>query len=85
VFPVFGCVVGLAFADAWTVAAAAAALFVTRMPGGAVGSPLCFTSKVAPKAAAAFFWNCPSWMLEQRPCSEDDYWTHFDFKPPSPI
>jgi len=51
--------------------------------GGAVESPLCFASKVAPKAVvAAFFWNRPSWMLEQRPCSEDDSWTHFDFKPP---
>ena len=46
-FPVFGCIVETAFADAFW---AAAALFAASLPSVAIESPPCFASQVAPQA-----------------------------------
>jgi len=66
---VFCCVVEPAFADTFR---AAAALFAARLPSGAVESPPCCASEVAPEAAAAFFLDSSFLVAERRPYSEVD-------------
>ena len=41
--------------SSWVAATAAAALFAARLPSGAVETPPCFATEVAPEAEAAFF------------------------------
>jgi len=71
-FPVFDCVMEPAFADIFNAAAeAAAALFSARLPSGAVESPPCYASEVAPEAAV-FFSDSSFLDAEPRPYNEVD-------------